>query len=50
MLMIALVLHVAKPVCQADPTHGSIELRGLHAYPDRESVPAGDVIRFHVSS
>ena len=50
MLMIALALHVAKPVCRADPAHSSIELQGLHAYPDRESVPAGDVIRFHVSS
>ena len=50
MLMIILVLHVAKPLCQADPMHESIELRGLHAYPDRESVPVGDVIRFHVSS
>ena len=28
----------------------AIELRGLHAYADRESVSAGEDIRFHVSS
>ncbi|MCF6310836.1 MAG: HEAT repeat domain-containing protein [Verrucomicrobiales bacterium] len=28
----------------------SIELQGLHAYPNRESVPAGEIIDFHVSS
>ena len=27
-----------------------IQLRGLHAYPNRESVPAGEIIQFHVSS
>ncbi|MCZ6672511.1 MAG: LamG domain-containing protein, partial [Verrucomicrobia bacterium] len=32
------------------PSHKSIELQGLHAYADRESVPAGETIRFHVSS
>ena len=34
----------------AAPANGGIELQGLHAYPDRESVPAGETIRFHVSS
>ena len=34
----------------AAPANGAIELQGLHAYPDRESVPAGETIRFHVSS
>jgi hypothetical protein len=34
----------------AAPANGAIELQGLHAYPDRESVPAGESIRFHVSS
>lgn len=32
------------------PGRQAIELQGLHAYPDRESVPAGETIRFHVSS
>ena len=30
--------------------HRAIELQGLHAYADRESVPAGETIQFHVSS
>ena len=30
--------------------HQSIHLKGLHAYADDESVAAGEVIRFHVSS
>ena len=34
----------------AAPANGAIELQGLHAYPDRESVPAGETIRFHVSN
>jgi hypothetical protein len=34
----------------AAPANGAIELQGLHAYPDRKSVPAGETIRFHVSS
>jgi N,N-dimethylformamidase len=32
------------------PPHRSQSLRGVHAYPDAESVPAGGVIRFHVSA
>ena len=28
----------------------AIELRGLHAYADRESVSAGEDIQFHISS
>jgi hypothetical protein len=31
-------------------TAAAIDLKGLHAYADAESVAAGDVIRFHVSS
>ena len=34
----------------AVPAHSAIELQGLHAYADRESVPVGEMIRFHVSS
>ena len=35
---------------RAEASHLAIELAGLHAYADRESVPAGETIRFHVSS
>lgn len=34
----------------AAPTHQAIKLQGLHAYADDESVAAGGIIRFHVSS
>src|SRR5215467_5729630 len=34
----------------AIPPHRPIHLPGVHAYTDRVSVPAGEMIRFHVSS
>ena len=42
-----LMLFLAIPACAQ---HQAIHLKGLHAYADDESVAAGDVIRFHVSS
>ena len=30
--------------------HAAIKLQGMNAYADHESVPAGEAIRFHVSS
>ena len=50
LLMIVLALDAVQPVCRAATAHKAIELQGLHAYADRESVPAGETIRFHVSS
>ena len=43
---------IAKRQAAADPTpkHRAIALQGLHAYADRESVPAGGTIDLHVSS
>lgn len=43
---------IRKREAAADPSpkHKAIEVQGLHAYPDQESVAAGDTIQFHVSS
>ncbi|MGP0064438.1 MAG: N,N-dimethylformamidase beta subunit family domain-containing protein [Isosphaeraceae bacterium] len=35
---------------QSFPPHRALAVEGIHAYTDRVSVAAGDVVRFHVSS
>ena len=50
LLMLVCVSIASQPVGQAAAARSAIELQGLHAYADRESVPAGEIIRFHVSS
>jgi N,N-dimethylformamidase len=42
----------AEPVTEASagiPPHRALHLPGIHAYPDSQSVAAGEAIRFHVS-
>ena len=40
----------SKPELAAFPSHRPVTVPGIHAYTDRVSVAAGDVVRFHVSS
>ncbi|MGY8653013.1 MAG: PVC-type heme-binding CxxCH protein [Verrucomicrobiia bacterium] len=53
---VSLSLVVAAELCSSSfaaqpiPPHAGLEVNGLHAYADAESVAAGGAIRFHVSS
>ena len=49
-LMLVCVSIASQPVGQAATARSAIDLQGLHAYADRESVLSGETIRFHVSS
>ena len=50
-LIVILVVHPAwAEEASLIPPHEALGLEGLHAYLDRESVAAGETIRFHVSS